>query len=64
MKRILVTLTFALGALTIASAVVSKDSSSVLDQTTVLSDNNPPPICPPICPDPSSDGGPIIIRHP
>jgi|HubBroStandDraft_1064217.scaffolds.fasta_scaffold1616863_1 hypothetical protein len=62
MKPILITLTFTLATLTVASALVSKSSNSVLDHTVVLSDNNPPPICPPICSnDPSADD---VIRRP
>jgi hypothetical protein len=60
MKPILITLTFALATLTVASTLVSKSSTSVLDRTVLLSDDNPPPICPPIC----SDSTPIIIHRP
>jgi hypothetical protein len=64
MKPILITLTFALATLTVASAVVSKSSIPVAPHTVLLSDDNPPPICPPICGDASSTSGPIIIHRP
>lgn len=56
MKKIMITLTFALATLTVASALAPKSSNSVLDHTTMVSDDNPPPICPPIC----SDSMPIV----
>jgi hypothetical protein len=59
MKPILITLTFALATLTMASAVVSKSTTSVLDHTVMLSDD-PPPICPPICSGPGSESAPIV----
>lgn len=64
MKRILITLTFILATITIGSAVVARDSSSVLDRTVLLSDDNPPPVCPPICPEPSPESRMIVIHRP
>jgi len=60
MKRILVTLTFALGLLTIGSAVVSNHSSNILDHTVLVSQDDPPPICPPICSNGSSDATTVL----
>jgi len=59
MKNILITLTLTLATLTVASALVSKSSSSVLDGTVIVA-GNPPPLCPPIC----SDASTIVVHKP
>jgi hypothetical protein len=63
MKRILVTLTFALGAFAFASAVVPGNPSSAIGHPVLLSDDDPPPVCPPICAPPGPDGLPIVIHR-
>jgi hypothetical protein len=63
MKRILVTLTFALGAFAFASAVGSGNPASAMGHTVLLSDDDPPPVCPPICAPPGPEGLPIVIHR-
>jgi hypothetical protein len=63
MKPIMIALTFALATLTVASTMAPKPSTSVLDRTVLVSDDDPPPICPPICSN-SSNSTPIVVRRP